>query len=356
VSREVRKEDDLRFLCLGAKRYRRLTVLSQRRILSTSSEILHLDGGMPTDRTRVENSLTLWAIPEGRRLADIARVLDKDDSPAAILSEGGFVTFHEDGPMRVWDPETGLCTAVLEGHGEAAGSALELPGKRILTWSRDGAIRTWDLGSGACGMVLDGHQGEVQGARLIGERRLVSWSKDRTLRVWDLKSGRATAVLESFTADVQGAHGFDDGTVIAWEGNGMYRSWNAETSRGLESLDENECVRLHPDWILARLQSEDRGLSAQSGFVSWKPGMRPGSSALGVLFVGGGSGFEALWHGESWVRRKSVSPDGTLIACTEEGHVFFPKLFWGARRVSLGEAQDIALRRRGGLPSPPGPR
>jgi WD40 repeat protein len=74
---------------------------------------------------------------------------------------------------------------------------------RVVSASGDGTLRVWDLDSGACTATLRGHTGEVLAVAVTGDGRALSASHDGTLRVWCLHSGRCLAVFPwdySFTA------------------------------------------------------------------------------------------------------------------------------------------------------------
>jgi len=180
-------------------------------------------------------SIVLWRMPEGTRLAtyprgqtteaaplnDFAatpdlslatygasagrlRVLDLRDgkelwtAPASEL----FVTalaFSPDGrtlasaagfgesDIRLWDVAAGKEVGRLEGHRSWVGSLVFWPdGKKLASCSADQTIRIWDLASRQCLDVLRGHRLEVWRLALLPDNKtLVSGSKDGEVCVWD---------------------------------------------------------------------------------------------------------------------------------------------------------------------------
>jgi WD40 repeat protein len=56
---------------------------------------------------------------------------------------------------------------------------------RLASGSRDNTIRLWDPASGACERVFEGHQDWVGALAVFGNGRLASGSRDKTIRLWD---------------------------------------------------------------------------------------------------------------------------------------------------------------------------
>jgi WD40 repeat protein len=56
---------------------------------------------------------------------------------------------------------------------------------RLASGSDDTTIRLWDPASGACERVFEGHQGWVLALAVLGDGHLASSSRDNTIRLWD---------------------------------------------------------------------------------------------------------------------------------------------------------------------------
>jgi hypothetical protein len=53
-----------------------------------------------------------------------------------------------------------------------------------------------------------------------------------------------------------------------------------------------------------------------------------------------------MWETSSQCQSRTIVPDGTVVTTLEDGHVFFLKLHYGARRVNLEEAREILARQQ----------
>ena len=129
---------------------------------------------------------------------------------ALELRDKRVLTWSSDNTLRIWDSKTGLCSAVLTGHGEscddhqgtAVNGATQLSTGRILSWGADGTLRLWSEVDGNCLTEFHGHATRIVGAVEQTKERLVSWSQDGTLRAWDIADGRCLAVLKGHTQAV----------------------------------------------------------------------------------------------------------------------------------------------------------
>jgi WD40 repeat protein len=56
---------------------------------------------------------------------------------------------------------------------------------RLASGSSDHTIRLWDPASGSCSAVFQGHRDCVRALVVLGDGRLASGSDDNTIRLWD---------------------------------------------------------------------------------------------------------------------------------------------------------------------------
>ena len=56
---------------------------------------------------------------------------------------------------------------------------------RLASGSDHKTIRLWDPATGACERVFEGHQDWVRALAVLGDGRLASGSDDKTIRLWD---------------------------------------------------------------------------------------------------------------------------------------------------------------------------
>jgi len=200
-----------------------------------------------------EGQLTLWKVPEGRRLArhralqvrhglgspfavagdlsvaayavarDRIRVLDLPTGQQRWIEKlsDEYVTalaFSPDGkilaaaggftqsPIRLWDVASRKVIGVLEGHRGFVCSLVFSPnGKTLAAGSSDQTIRLWNINGGPPLRTLLGHKNEVWSLAFLPEnQRLVSGCKDGSIFVWDTPASERVSchiqLPESFVA------------------------------------------------------------------------------------------------------------------------------------------------------------
>jgi hypothetical protein len=98
----------------------------------------------------------------------------------AALPDGRLACGCNDGSIRLWDPASGSCSAIFEGHQYAVMALAVLADGRLASGSDDQTIRLWDPASGSCSAILQGHQGGVMALAVLGDGRLASGSRDAT--------------------------------------------------------------------------------------------------------------------------------------------------------------------------------
>ena len=191
----------------------------------------------------VDNTLRVWDLDTGACTA-VLEGHQGEVMGVTVTTDGRrAVSGSADRTVRVWDLDTGACTAVFARHGGAvAGVAVTTDGRRAVSGSADRTLRVWDLDTGACTAVLEGHQGEVTGVAVtVDGRRAVSGSFDNTLRVWDLDTGACTAVLEGHQGEVTGVTVTVDGRrAVSASCDGTVRVWDLDTGACTAVLEGHE--------------------------------------------------------------------------------------------------------------------
>ena len=162
-----------------------------RALVSTLREGDPINWG--TDSGSSTTSLTPASKDRGR-LPTKPRVLEGEGgevNSVSVSADGSrAVSGSEDGVVRVWDLETGACTAELEGHtGPVRAVSMTPNGSRVVSGSEDGEVRIWDLD------IVEGRYTNAKVA-LVGESGVG-------------KSGLRIRLTEDSWRETESTHGMD---------------------------------------------------------------------------------------------------------------------------------------------------
>ncbi len=155
----------------------------------------------------VEGNVQIWSLQQHGQTTHLRSIVGSpvaipmlDFSPDSTLLVGACM----DGPVRLWEVESGRLLHSFEGHTDLVRRVTWSPdGHTIASASRDQTIRLWDFEKKYCRSVLRGHEGEVCGLAFSPDsRNLLTTSIDGTMRVWDTLSSQCTRITVSYATTI----------------------------------------------------------------------------------------------------------------------------------------------------------
>ena len=155
----------------------------------------------------------------------------------------------EDYTLRLWDPDTGQCVALLQGHTQALVGFLPLPEDLFVTWSQESTLRVWDATVNTATEPQAGHTGQIAGVKCLGSQQVLSWSTDGTMVMWDTDAGKPLKRLNAY----HGQHVFQTGastvgTVLGGHIDGLLTIGTAQCI--VWSENHHDATRIPQVWDL----------------------------------------------------------------------------------------------------------
>ncbi len=217
------------------------------------------------------------------------------------------VAVSDEGPLRIFDAETGEETKGLEDDVVWVSSVAYSPdGRRIATGSRGDVVQIWDAETGAETAALTGHKGGVNAIAYSPDgRHVVAGSHDGSVRIWNAETGTETAAMMADDLWLSSVVYHPDGSRVAVASDDRtVLLLAADTGVQTLVLDAQTPVLEERLWIMRQV-----AYSPDGGSIA-------GSHDGGVLIFDAETGelkAELKGH-EGIVSSVAYSPDGSRLA------------------------------------------
>lgn len=169
-----------------------------------------------------------------------------------VFNQNGnfLVSGSSDKTVRIWNPITGSCKRILNGHEQAVLAVILSPDQQnVISASADKTIRIWKINEYEKPQVLTGHSDWVTCLALTPDGKiLVSGSTDKTIKFWKLETGELIKTLTEHSAAIFSVMVHPDGEILASGSiDGRVNLLNLQTGELLQTLRGYSPVVFSPD-------------------------------------------------------------------------------------------------------------
>ena len=188
---------------------------------------------------------------------EIKKLDHSEDLTSLAFSHDGknFASSSWDGTVKVWDVKTKECKMIVEDQDDEDQCGMfcvkfSPNGKYLATNSNDkdndGALKLWDMDSGLCARTLEGNCGHVESITFSHDGKyLVSGNFNKTVKLWLVESGECIRTMEGHDDVVNSITISPNGKYIVSSGRGdrNMKLWSVDTGLCLRTIECIDTIR-----------------------------------------------------------------------------------------------------------------
>ena len=230
----------------------------------------------------------------------------------------------DEGPVHLWDVQTGTQIHRLTGHTDSVESVAFSPdGTTLASGDGGGRIRLWDVQTGTQIHRLTGHTEGINSVAFSPDGNIIaSGSEDQTIRLRDVQTG---AYLRLITVPprslslrrlgrINSVAFSPDGNIIASGGQGITKTDWSGGPIGLWDVETGELLQILTGDTHCAARVESVAFSPDGTILASGSTSESGEAAVCLWDVETGTEIHTLTGHRSSVESVAFSPDGTILA------------------------------------------
>lgn len=256
-------------------------------------------------------TIKLWQVNTGLCTATLLGHTDWIHSLTLANQDSILISGSADSTIRIWDVVERKCLQTWLDHEDGVWFVAEKQGL-VASCSDDLTVKIWDLHTGECLQTLRGHEDRLRCVSFSPSGKLlVSGGLDCTLKVWDVATGKLLQNLVGYHSGILSITFFQDDNCLATAGlDDQIKFWDLSLGRCTRTLSNNAnsnvYLVVHPLESIVISGGSDQAirfwnfhngqcLQTLQGRVNWISSVAYNSQGTTIV-SGGEDGMVRLWN------------------------------------------------------------
>ncbi len=254
-----------------------------------------------------------------------------------LLRDKRILAWTDKYQLQVWDADNGELLITLLGHTDKISGVRALSSGIICSWSRDSIIRLWDVGEvvqQSDNQIPEWHHNHIVNARVLSSGNILSWSDDKTLRLWSAVNGALIRTYIGHKSDVIEAMEMSEDQLVSLSSDKTVCIWETTSGKCIATFSEDEYTNRN-QYVANLLINHIHNKTETTYCIT-----QVFDKSVKLAFAKCNDSI-AWWQADCLAKVFEITDDGILVVGQDDYQLCILQLFYGNKRITLKDIEDI---------------